>query len=379
MSNMSNQPQVTVLFTNNNLLSQTAVIDGQAALIGNAHTVGNAGKIYAVNSLQDAETQGLTEVLEPEANRQLKEFYGELGGKQQVFVMLVAANVTMAQMLDTNSATNGNALIQQGAGKIAYLGVFKVGAAAGEDFLDTDVEDAITAAKTFVTAWNAKGFFFRILIGGYVSDEASNTIFAPNTAENGFIGVVLHSTMNDKSASVGLDLGRKVKYACHIKLGKVANGPLSVPTLYIGTKTVDKVANLDALAGLGYIVPTTYPNKAGLYLGVDNMASDDDYRLLAYGAVMDASARVALNYYIDWLESEVDVEEDGSLKDDDAQHLEDNLKAQIEFNLGVRISGVMVTVVRGQKIVPGNTFIIGLGIRPKGYLTYINLNLGLTA
>jgi len=376
---MSNQPTVSTNFTNNNLLSQVAVIDGQAALIGNAHTVANAGKIFVINSLDDAETQGLTDVLEPEAHAQIKEFYGELAGKQEIFVMLLGAAVTMAQMLDSTSLTNGNLLIQKGAGKIAYLGVFKSYAVTGADFMDGDLSATLTAAKTFATYWNGKGYYFRILVGGYIGDESSNTIFAPNTASNGFAGVVLFSTRNDKSASVGLALGRKVKYPCHIKLGKVANGPLSAPTLYIGTKAVDKVANLDALAGLGYIVPALYPNKSGVYIGVDNMASTDDYKLLAYGAVIDAAARVAQNYYTDWLESETDVDEGGKLFDEDAVHLEDNIVAQVKFNLGDRISDVKATIDRGQVIVPGNSFVVGLSVRPKGYFTYITVNIGLTA
>lgn len=376
---MSNQPTVSTNFTNNNLLKQVAVIDGEAAFIGNAHTIGNAGKIYVVNSLADAETQGLTSVLEPEAHRQLSEFYTELKGKQEVFIMLLGAAVTMAQMMDSTSLTNGNLLIQQGAGKIAYLGVFKSYAVAGADFMDTDLAPTLTAAKTFVEFWNGKGYYFRVLVGGYVSDETSNTIFAPNTASNDYAGVVLFSTANDKTASVGLALGRKVKYPSHIKLGKVANGPLSVPTLYIGTKTIDKVANLDSLAGLGYIVPTLYPNKSGVYIGVDYMANNDDYSILAYGAVIDAAARVAQSYYTDWLESETDVDGSGKLLDEDAAHLEDNIKAQINFSLGDRISGVDATIDRGQTIVPGNTLTVGIAIRPKGYFTFINVNLGLTA
>jgi hypothetical protein len=381
---MSNLPAVAVNFSNGNLAQAIAVIDGQAAMIGSAFTAGNYGKVYVIESLDDAVTQGITAELEPEANRQLTEFYQELAGKQEIFMLLLSPEVTMAEMMDSTNPLYANALIKAGAGKIAYLGVFKTAAVdyagQGAGYLDADVSAAVTASKSLVMAWNAQGYFFRVLIGGYVNAEgAAQNGYQPNTAANGFAGVVLLSTKNDKGASIGLVLGRKVKYACHIKLGKTANGPLSAIQLYIGTKPLEQVANLDALAGYGFIVPTTYPNKAGYYFGVDNMASTDDYRLLAYGAVVDAAARVAFGYYTDWLESEIDVDAGGLLLDVDAQHLQDNISTQITTNLGDRISGVQVNIDRGQVIVPGNTLKVQVRVIPKGYFTFITVDLGLTA
>lgn len=380
----SNLPQVATNFSNGNLTRTIAVIDRLAAFAGSANTAANYGKVYTINGLDDAVTQGITEELEPEAYRQLSEFYGELAGKQQVFLGLFNPEVTMAQMLDSTNATYANAIIKAGKGAIAYLGVFKTAAedyaGAGAGFLDADVQAAITASKTFVQAWNTKGYYFRVLVGGYVNAEgAAANGYQPNTADNGFGGIPLFSTKPDKGCSVGLVLGRKVKYPCHIKLGKTANGPLSVNQLYIGTKPLEQVDNLDALAGYGFIVPVTYPNKAGYFFGIDNMASTDDYRLLAYGAVIDAAATVAFNYYTDWLESETDVDSNGELLDVDLQHLEDNIDMQIRTNLGDRISDVEVNIDPNQVIVPGNTFNVQLRVIPKGYFTFINVDLGLTA
>ena len=76
----SNLPVVSVNFSNNNLTKQVAVIDGQAAIIGSALTAANYGKVYTINSLVDAEAQGITAILEPEAHRHIAEFYGELAG-----------------------------------------------------------------------------------------------------------------------------------------------------------------------------------------------------------------------------------------------------------------------------------------------------------
>jgi len=380
---MSNLPQVATNFSNNNLARAVAVIDGIAAFVGSANTVGNNGKLYSINSLDDAITQGITLADEPEAFRQLSEFYGELAGKQQIYLLLLAKAVTMTQMLDSANVNYANAVIKAGTGRIAYLGLFKTAAAgydAGNGFLDADVATAVAASKTFTTAWNAKGFYFRVVVGGYIADETADvSAYQPKTATNGFAGVTLFSTQPDKGASVGLLLGRKVKYACSIKQGKTANGALSATQLYVGTKLVETVQNLDTLAGYGFMVAMNYPNKAGYYFAVDTMASTDDYRLLVYGAVIDAAARIAFGYYVDVLESETNVDAGGTLTDEDALHLEDNISTQISSNMGDRISGVEVNIDRGQVIVPGNTFNVQLRVRPKGYFTFINVDLGFTA
>jgi len=379
---MSNTPKVSVSFGNGNLLRNIANIDGEAAFIGTGLTGGNLGKVFTINSLTDAETQGITLAAEPVAHRQLSEFYTELGGNQEIFVLLLADTVTMAQMLDSTNPLYVPKLITAGAGKIAYLGVFKkphAGYDAGAHYMDQDVAAAVTAAKSLLTSLNAQQFYFRVLIEGRVNlaDETDATIYAPNTATNGFAGVVLGGSLNDGSASIGAALGRKVAYEAHIKIGKVANGSLQLQQVYIGSKLLADVTNLDTLAGLGYIVFTTYPNKAGFYFGIDNMASTDDYRLLVLGAVVDACAKVAVAVFTDDLEGEVDTNPDGTILAKDAQHLEDRIKQQVNATLGDRISGFDAIVDTTVNIASTSTTKVKLRVQPKGYNSFINLEIDL--
>jgi hypothetical protein len=379
---MSNTPKVSIAFSNDNLLQNIASIDGEVALIGTGATLGNLNKVFVINSLADAISQGITLVGEPVAYRHIKEFYQELGGNQELFVLLLPDTVTMAQMLDSTATDKATKLIAAGAGKIAYLGVFKTphaGYDAGADFLDSDVAAAVTAAKPLVQSLNNSLNFLRVLIEGRINDETSNTIYTPNTASNGFAGVVLGGTQNDKSASIGLLLGRKVKYAAHIKIGKVANGPLTANGIYIGTKALKDVANLDALHGKGFISFVTYPGKAGFYFGIDNMASADDYSILAHGAVVDAAAKIAALVYTEDLEGEVDTNADGTITELDAKHLEDRIEQQVNVSLGDRISGFAALVDRTSNIINTNKTSVKLRVRPKGYNTFIDVDLGLTA
>ena len=504
---MSNIPKISVAFSDGNLLQNIANIDGEAAFIGTGLINNNIGKVFVISSLTDAEGQGITIADEPIAHRQLSEFYAELGGNQEIFLLLVANTVTMAQMLDYTSPNYANKLIVAGEGKIAYLGVFKspaVGYNGGNDYIDSDVHAAITAAKTLVGYQNTQLKYLRVIIEGRViiANETSTTVFSPNTAGNGFAGVVIGGSLNDGSASVGAILGRKVAYAAHIKIGKVSNGALQLSHIYIGTKplkgnslvvaaaaetkaaatvtvntlptdgdqvtisaggttlgnytkitgdgTVTAIATaiknaintntgthgyvatsalgvvtikpadgqgatangraltstvtgtfaanitlanfaggvdailaqtslVENLYGKGFIGFVTYPNKAGFYPGIDYMATTGDYSLLVRGAVVDAAAKIAVDVFINDLEGEVDTNADGTILDIDATHLEDRVEAQVKTTLGDRISGFTAQVDRTVNITATSVTKIKLRVQPKGYNTFIEVDLGLTA
>lgn len=378
---MGNLPKVSVAFSNGNLLQNIPAIDGYAALMGTGLTPANINKVFTVNSLLDAETQGITAVLEPVAHKHIAEFYTELAGNQKLYVLLTDEAVTMAQMLDANSISFANKIMMASNGDASIIGVFRtppVAYAAGADFFDTDVQAALVAAKPLVKALNDKLMFTRILIAGRVAVETSTVIFAPKTLENDFAGVVLGDTVVGKNACVGVALGRKQAYACNIKVGKVANGALNVNSIFIGTKPLATVTNLDDLHGKGVISFLTYPNKAGFFFGIDNMANTRDYRLLVYGCTIDACAKVAASVYIDELEAEVDTNADGTILEIDAVHLEDRIKQQVAVTIGDRISGFDALVDRTINIINTGKTAIKLRARPKGYNTFIDIDLGLT-
>lgn len=505
------KPTLSIAFSNNNLTQDIQAVDGIAALIGTGFTTGNLNKIIRVTSLQEAILLGITQQAEPYAFRHVAEFYNELAGNQELLIMLVSSNVTMAEMLNVNSVEYANKLMAFGKGKISKLGVFRQPPPiynAGNKFFDIDVENALLASKNFVLAQHTKQRFFRVLIEGRINNEASTDIYNAKTANNGFAGVIVGGTANDKSASVGLALGRAVKYACHIKLGKVANGATSASRIFVGTKelgeegglTIPAVTEAPATATLtitnigvdgkwmwiyaqtpnggwmwlgnyqkvsgdatptavatafqnninlntsstgysatrvgavitivspaglgasnnglqilpngegggnfsfsttpftggvtaraaqlfssdifhdnGYITFMTYPNKAGFYFGIDNMATTDDFRILAHGAVVDACAKICALVYTEELESEVDTNADGNMQSVDAAYLETKMKQQVQVSLGDRISGFEAKVDTTVNIINTSKTKVKMKVLPKGYNTYIECEIGLTA
>ena len=373
-------PRVLISYTNGNLLADIAVIDGIAGLIGPAWKPANVGKPMQVFSLKDAESKGFSVADEPMLWRHIMEFYKEVGGNQELWIMGAATNALQSAMLDSSDPAGALKLIKAANGKIRLLGVTTDAAAVGTDFLSTDVEAAVIAAKTFCEARLAELRPLRVLIEGKISNEASNVIFSPKTASNGFAGVVLGGSQADVSASVGTALGRAVKYPAHIKLGKVANGPLSLNKVYIGSRKLADVTNLEALHDLGFISFMQHPNKAGFYFGIDRMASTDDFRLLAYGRIIDKAAIIAAGVYVEELEGEVDVDRNtGKIREIDIEHLKSIMTQQINRLMGDQISGVEVFIDPAQDIINTGILKVKVKVTPKGYTSQIEVDLGLNA
>lgn len=379
---MANLPKVTVLYANGNLLKDIDNLDGIAGIVGTGTSSGLLGVPKIVYSLDDAVTQGFSESAEPSMYRHLKEFYGEVGGSQELHIMIVADTMTMAQMLDDTNASGAKKLLINAQGRVRLLGVYRKpagGYSGGADFIDSDVSTALTSSKTFGQARLAELAPIRMVIEGRVQNAAAANTLTPKTSSNGFAGVLLGGTLNDGSASVGLLLGRAVKYPANIKIGKVANGALSATQIYIGDKLLKNVTNLDTLHGAGFISFMNHPQKSGFYFGIDRMASTDDYRLLAYGRVVDKAAIIAVAVYVEDLESEIDIEADGTINPIDLSSLELKIDQQINVNMGSQISSLIVYINPSQNVINTSKLALKLRVMPKGYLSFIDIDLGLVA
>ncbi len=324
---------------------------------------------------------GVSQVVNGHLYRQVKEYYDEVGGRQELWIMTVADTVTMAQMLSKDTADHAPLLLAAGGGRIRLLAVARkpqAGYNAGADFIDQDVPAAVTAAGTLAADQNTNHLtFFRVLIEGRVANSGNTTYYQPKESECDFGGVILGSSLNDGSASIGAALGRACKYGAHIKVGKVANGPLKLTQVYIGDKPLSEVANLAYLHGLGYISFVTHPGKAGIFFGIDRMANTGDYRLLAYGRVVDKAATIAAAVYVDVLESEIALETDGRLAAHEVAYLRAIIGQQIKALMGDQVSNYEVLIEENQNIITTGKLNVQLRVQPLGYASFIDVTIGL--
>jgi hypothetical protein len=487
----SNLPKVSILYSNGNLMQDINVLDGIMGLVGTGYSPALLNNPKTVYNLLDAEAQGFTASAEPVAHRHIKEFYQELGGDQELHIMLVPETVKMSDMLDDTNEEGAKKLLRSATGRIRILSVFRKpdnAYDAGENFIDADVEDTLLKSKIFAQARLAELAPIGIIIEGRVanmevlatatytvttagengntveltsdqglgtislgsytvvtgntvndvaaglraainlqssstgykasgnnasvvitapvgsgvsanayelarvvtgtaagtivnfaggSDSVANTL-EPSTFSNGFASVLLGGTLADGSASVGLTLGRLSKYGAHIKIGKVANGPLSASELYIGSKPVKDILALDTLHGAGFLSFMKHPGLAGYYFGKDRMASTDDYRLMVYRRLIDKAAIVASAVYIQKLEGEVQLEPSGNINTLVLAAMSTEISQQISLSMGDQISGLEVYINPNQNIIETETLVVKLRLQPLGYTTYINVDLGIT-
>jgi hypothetical protein len=122
-----------------------------------------------------------------------------------------------------------------------------------------------------------------------------------------------------------------------------------------------------------------HPQKAGFYFGIDRMSSTDDYRLLAYGRVVDKAAVIAAAVYVEDLEGEVAVDADGKISYTVISHLEARITQQINVAMADQISGLSVYINPSQDVINTGTLTVKLRIRPFGYTSFIDIDLGLIA
>lgn len=371
-------PKVTIAFADGNLAKTIQNVDGYAGMVLTGAILLSTPQI--IYSLQDAIDLGITEGAEPFAHRQIKEFYQELGGNQKLHIMLVPNTMTMTQMLDITNANGAIKLCSTTNREVTMLAVARNpvgGYNGGTEFFDSDVLAALAKTNAFGDNRKADLNFLSILVEGRVQTPASTTMTDFSTAEANYAGVVVGGTLNDGSASVGLALGRAVKYGAHIKLGKVANGPLGITTAYVGDKTVDQRVDMNTIRDKGVITFNKYPGKAGYFYGLDQMANTGDYALLARRRIVNKAAAIASIVAIDEIEGEVDVTTDGKIESYEIAQVKARVEQQLGNLMADQVSAYEAYIDPDQNIVDDSTFDIEVRILPKGYKSFININVGL--
>ncbi|AWG24820.1 DUF2586 family protein [Flavobacterium kingsejongi] len=383
MAQGTGTPGVTVAVTSGNLQRPVPVLDGIAGIMGTAYTVANIGVVKTVYGYDDAVEKGYTPELEPFLNKQLREFYNELGGTQEVWVLGVEDTMLLKDMVSTTNANGLKKLLAVSRGRVNMPYICRKPDATYTPpvaFLDKDVSDAVTASKALCQYQQKINQPIRLLIEGRVVDVDQANTFMPATASNTYVGVVLGGSLADGSASGSVALARAIKYGAHVKIGNGQNGALTITPVFIGDRPLEEFfpEELDNLSDAGYIIFHHRDGAAGYYFGIDKMAGNDDFEILAYGRMMDKVQRIATATSMPFVETSVRMNPDGTINDADAQYLEDLIKTAILAGTEAQLSAVDVIIPTAQNIINTSTLSIQVKIQPLGYLTWINITMGLT-
>jgi hypothetical protein len=166
-----------------------------------------------------------------------------------------------------------------------------------------------------------------------------------------------------------------------VKVSRVKDGPLTNTTAYLKTTPLASTSN-DAvtIAGKHFITWVTYPNVSGFFFSADPMlcATTDDYWFLARGRVIDKAHVIAYTTFVNEVDDDIPTIEGGKPSPGFAKWLEQQIINQISDTMlaNGEISGVNCFIDPEQNVITTSTLNVVLKIRPKGYLTYINVSLG---
>ena len=123
----------------------------------------------------------------------------------------------------------------------------------------------------------------------------------------------------------------------------------------------------------------TIPNVNGYYFNSDPACVSDtsDYSSLARGRVIDKTIRLAYATFIEEIEDDVEIDENGNLSPPIVKYYQQKIVSAIETSMAGEISGVECYIDPAQDVLATNKVIVDkLSIRPKGYSTFIDVKLG---
>lgn len=385
-------PDVRVTLLNGSIGTVSGNTDEVSALVftGVATSELPLSTPKVIYALSDAEALGITETAMPGAWRQIKEYFDGfrfITGRDvaELYIMTVPNTVTLTQMADYTEASGAKKLMDYAGGRPVRLGLCRTPAGGYTPVLtggiDSDCFTAIQKAQDMGNTYATKQQPFRVLVEGRGFLLANvGSLTSLHTYDYNRAGIVLFSTKNDGSASVGMVLGIKAGLPVHRKISRVRNKALPVSAVYIGDTAVS--LNLGAITTIhdkGYIIGRKFATRAGYYLNGDFMATalTDDYALMCRGEVIDKAQRITYDTYLEEVEEDVDIDPDsGFWIDGYVDNLKNNIAKAIINGMGANISGIGKINIPPHDVFADPQTTIELGLTPKGYNTNINVKLG---
>lgn len=339
-------------------------------------------KPYLIYSLADAEKLGIEATgVNAAAYRQIDEFYQTAGTGTKLYIIL-------SDKASKNSALKETLkkMLEYANGSIVLLGMSWPDAAktspVEQGGLIKEVFDTQTMLQTLSVEYTNRIMPFISVIDGAGFKGDANALTDLTTMNNYRTVISLTATDNSGVGAIGQLLGSIMAQPVHRKISRVKNG--SLPMTQGEAFLTDKVSiegrdeQLGTITDKGYLVYRTFPGRTGYFYNGDFTATlpTDDLCSIARLRVMDKALKIAYNTYVNELDDEIDVTEDGNLEPAHVSYLQEVIYNQIMGNMSDSISGFSVVIDPSQNILSGKGLDISLSITPKGYLNPINVTLG---
>jgi len=343
------------------------------------------GKSYQLFSIEEAETLGIDATANPFAYKHITDFYNYSGEGAELWIMLVSDATTMAQMTD-KAGVMAPKLIQDAGGKIRVLGVVKksTGLETSANGVDADVDAAVLKTQDLAEYFADKYFPFRAIISGNNYSGTASDLKDYGTANYNKVSVLLANNDSSKEASIGLALGRLASTPVQRNIGRVKDGAVEEIQAYFtnGQKVESSSTSWEAIHNKGYIFLRNYVGRAGFFFTDDPTLTktDDDFKSLANGFVMDKAILIAYNALVNELLDEIPVTTQGLIHPAIIKNWQTNVETQIDglmTSLG-ELSACKVFIDENQNILSTGVLTVRIALQPVGYAKYITVNIGFT-
>lgn len=187
-------------------------------------------------------------------------------------------------------------------------------------------------------------------------------------------------------AAMGVFAGRLSASSIQMNIARVLSGPLYPTEMYLGDTLIDDAMDdVTTIYGKGYITPRVYVGRTGYFFTDDRLACDptDDYAHLTARRTVDKAARIAYDTLLDYMLSEIEVNEDGTMQ----QPVLKSWQADVEGAINSQMTaygelsatdgkGCTCYIDPSQNVLSTSTINVVLKVRPYGYARFINVEIG---
>lgn len=391
---MSPIPNVSFTIGESALGQVPASIDGIAGLILGGVDVTDGiqlGTPTAIYSIADAEALGIDEAYDTDNNtdayKEIVDFYTQAGEGSELWIMVVAPDTAYADICDKNNDV-AKKLLQDSNGRIRIWGA---NVTRGGDYtptvtdgIDDDVVSAIEKAQELSHDMAMNAFIpTRCILPGCYYDGTPADLKDLKTMDGNRVQVTLHGRAGSSEGRVGLLLGKYAASSVQTNPGKVRDGDLGIDDAYLTdgvTRAEDIVATQDTIHDKGYIFPIKRFGRSGYFYNDDPTATTatDDFNSFARGRVIDKVQRLAYDVYLDFVNDDYDVDDNGNISAGELKRLQGSIDDRVNTQMVGEISGFESNVDPTQDVLSTGQTQVSLRTQPRAYHKDIVVEVGFT-
>jgi hypothetical protein len=397
------RPSVNISQSNGNLGRIAPLEDGISAIVVSGVAVSGQ---FALNdvlgpffSLADAENVGITEAYDSTnttvAHKHIKDFYDAAGNGTELYVMVVAKTLAMADVCD-KTLDYLSKLLRTAQGKVRLVAVCRTPQTGYTPMyanqLDTDIVSAITKAQELFEDEFLKHRPVQILIEardfqGNISSmlDLRDPALGPNANRVSLVisqdaDYAANNAFASKMAFAGYVLGKLAGIPVQRNIGRVKSGAIGITNIALSNGVNYNTltdTQINTLHDKGYIFALKHSGKAGFFFNDDPTACPitDDYAFIGRGRVMDKASRITRQVFLNELNDDVELNEetgklDAAVIKSYQQKVEDEINRQMTSRR--EIVRVSCFVDPDQNVLSTDKIDTEVNILPKGYAKEIN-------